>query len=197
MVKVVHDTSGSAGNRWSKPRLRTESWASVNRPSALHLDTAAALAPPLGPSPLPGTSGAALQHASSPTDLASNDTRLQDRRMRVGVKTLATVWRQAIADAELDASQCVVFLVKARKPSIAAEAGYFRPGRPDLPHSALRPMLFRWLDPSILDKYEDRHRVAVWAWAGRAPACALGPLLRHELQHAVHWQRWGPTIQRT
>lgn len=76
-------------------------------------------------------------------------------------------------------------------PKGLAEAGYFRPGSPDGPHDLLTPTILRRIPPDLLDRYAGRHRVALWAQIPRAPFALLGPLLRHELEHAAQWQRYG------
>jgi hypothetical protein len=43
----------------------------------------------------------------------------------------------------------------------------------------------------VLDRYENRHRVAIWSQIPRAPYALLDPLIRHELEHAAQWQRHG------
>jgi hypothetical protein len=111
--------------------------------------------------------------------------------MRVGKKALRRAWDRAREDAGLDRRDCVVFLVKARMPRGAAEAGYYRPGGPDAPHDQLIPSILRRVPPDILERYENRHRVAIWAAVPRAPFGLLEPLLRHELEHAAQWQRHG------
>jgi hypothetical protein len=87
--------------------------------------------------------------------------------------------------------ECVVFLVKETMPRGTSEAGYLFPGpTPDF-HVRLSPAILRWIPPDTLKAYEERHRVAVWYRQPRVPYSLLGPLLRHELQHAVQWKRFG------
>jgi len=76
-------------------------------------------------------------------------------------------------------------------PRGGAEAGYLRPGPPDVPHALTRPAVFRAVPPDILGRYENRHRVGIWSLVPKAPMALLGPLLRHELEHAAHWKRYG------
>jgi hypothetical protein len=76
-------------------------------------------------------------------------------------------------------------------PRGLAEAGYYRPGGPDVPHDWLTPSILRRVPPETLEQYENRHRVAIWSEIPRAPYALLGPLLRHELEHAAQWQRCG------
>jgi hypothetical protein len=111
--------------------------------------------------------------------------------MRVGRKLLQVAWDRARDDAGLERSECAIFLVKARMPLGRAEAGYYRPGGPDVPHDLLIPSILRHVSPRMLERYENRHRVAIWSHIPGAPYALLGPLLRHELEHAAQWQRHG------
>jgi hypothetical protein len=111
--------------------------------------------------------------------------------MRIGRKLLHAAWEHARDDAQLDYRDCVVFLVKAPMPHGKAEAGYYRPGGPDVPHDWLLPSVLRRVPPETLERYENRHRVAIWSEIPGAPYALLGPLLRHELEHAAQWQRHG------
>jgi hypothetical protein len=111
--------------------------------------------------------------------------------MRIGHKELRNAWDRARDDAGLDRRDCVVFLVKARMPHGRAEAGYYRPGGPDMPHDWLSPSVIRHVPPETLARYEHRHRVATWSEIPGAPYALLDPLLRHELEHAAQWQRHG------
>jgi len=104
---------------------------------------------------------------------------------------LAKVWASALEHAALPAEECVVILVKATMPRGTADAGYLFPGPPPDFHVRLSPAILRWIPPETLTAYEERHRVAVWSRQPRAPYSLLGPLLRHELQHAVQWKRFG------
>jgi len=111
--------------------------------------------------------------------------------MRVVRKNLRSAWDRAREDAGLDRRDCAVFLIKMRMPDGRAEASYYRPGRPDMPHEQLTPSILRDVPPEILERYENRHRVAIWAEIPGAPYALLDPLLRHELEHAAQWQRYG------
>jgi hypothetical protein len=111
--------------------------------------------------------------------------------MRIGRKALRHTWDRARDDAGLDRRDCVIFLVKARMPHGRAEAGYYRPGGPDVPHDWLLPSILRRVPPETLERYENRHRVAIWSQIPSAPYALLGPLLRHELEHAAQYQRHG------
>jgi hypothetical protein len=111
--------------------------------------------------------------------------------MRIARRLLRGAWDRAREDAGLDRRDCVVFLVKERMPAGRAEAGYYRPGGPDVPHEWLLPSILRRVPPGTLERYENRHRVAVWSEIPGAPYALLGPLLRHELEHAAQWKRYG------
>jgi hypothetical protein len=111
--------------------------------------------------------------------------------MRVGRKSLRRAWDIARQDAGLDRRDCVAFLIKARMPHGRAEASYYRPGPPDMPHEWLIPSILRLVPPVVLERYANRHRVAIWSEIPRAPSALLDPLIRHELEHAVQWQRHG------
>src|SRR3954447_27028139 len=104
---------------------------------------------------------------------------------------LRRAWDRARENAGLDARGCVVYLVKARMPQGAAEAGYYRPGGPDGPHDQLMQSVLRRVPPEMLEQYEYRHRVAIWSEIPGAPYALLDPLLRHELEHAAQYQRHG------
>lgn len=111
--------------------------------------------------------------------------------MRIGRTLLRVAWDSARDDAGLDRRDCAIILVKARMRSGAAEAAYYRPGRSDGPHDELVPSVLRSVPPDVLERYESRHRVAIWSDIPGAPYVLLDPLLRHELEHAAQYQRHG------
>jgi hypothetical protein len=53
------------------------------------------------------------------------------------------------------------------------------------------PTVFRAIPPEVLNRYEHWHRVAIWKLVPKAPMALVEPLLRHELEHAAQWQRYG------
>jgi hypothetical protein len=114
--------------------------------------------------------------------------------MRVGRRLLLRDLGRALVDSGIGPSNVVAFLLKARCPRWAAAAGYLPPGQPDRPHVALDPFIFRRIQPEIVFAHPDRHRIAVWASVPRLPFAFLGLLLRHELEHAAQYERFGKPL---
>jgi hypothetical protein len=117
--------------------------------------------------------------------------RCYDLLMRVSQEELRRAWDSARGDADLKQRACVVILVADRMPTDGSEATYYRPGGPDRPHDHLKELVLRRTHPDVLNRYEWRHRVVIWAEIPGAPPEILGPLLRHELEHARQWQQYG------
>jgi hypothetical protein len=111
--------------------------------------------------------------------------------MRVGRTDLRRAWDSALTDTVLAPRNCVVILLKSRAPRWAAAAGYLHPAGFDRPQGLLKPAIMRHVPSAVLDRYRDRHQLAMWALVPRLPVAFLELLLRHELQHADQWRRYG------
>jgi hypothetical protein len=95
----------------------------------------------------------------------------------------------ACADAEIRPSSVVVYVVSARRPPGTTPLAYLHPG------GVVRPQTVAVFKAVGGRADEDRltaHRLAVWAELPGIPAHALGPMLRHELEHARRFERSGP-----
>jgi hypothetical protein len=95
---------------------------------------------------------------------------------------------RACADAGLAAGGIVAWIVDATCPDGATPVAYLHPpGR--VRDDTVR--VFRAVGTARAAAYEGVHRLALWRELPRFPAAALGPMLRHELEHALRWQRSG------
>jgi hypothetical protein len=85
-------------------------------------------------------------------------------------------------------------LLKERSPLGASAAGYLPPGPLDRPHDALDLLILRRIPQDVLHANQSQHRIVVWATVPRLPFAMLAPLLRHELEHAAQFQRYGKPL---
>ena len=112
--------------------------------------------------------------------------------MTVDPFDLRTVLMRACRDAGVDADTCVVWIVDAARPDGSTPLAYLQPdGRVE--SDTVR--VFRAVGAERARVFEGAaHRLAVWRRLPGLPATALGPMLRHELAHAVRWERSGPAF---
>jgi len=102
---------------------------------------------------------------------------------------LRTVLMRACRDAAVDPGTCVVWVVDARRPEGSTPIAYLQPAgrvREDT------VQVFRAVGAERARAFEgSAHRFAVWRRLPGLPEAALGPMLRHELAHAVRWHESG------
>jgi hypothetical protein len=95
----------------------------------------------------------------------------------------------ACADAGLDPAAFIVWIVNGRCPSGATPVAYLHPAASVRDDTVL---VFRTVGEERAASYRGRaHRLALWNELPGFPEVALGPMLRHELEHARRWQRSG------
>ncbi len=96
---------------------------------------------------------------------------------------------RACADAGLDPTSFVVFVVDQPRPDGTTPMAYLQPAGVVLPDTV---SVFRMAGAERAGRYRLRsHRLAVWREMPGYPQHALGPMLRHELEHARRWERSG------
>jgi hypothetical protein len=110
--------------------------------------------------------------------------------VRVDPERLRDELLAAAADAAVDPATLVVWVVDAARPPGTTPLAYLQPaGFVEL--DTVR--VFRAVGAARALEHRLRaHRLAVWAELSGTPAWALGPMLRHELEHARRWERSGP-----
>jgi hypothetical protein len=102
---------------------------------------------------------------------------------------LRTVVRRACRDAAIDPDTVVVWIVDASRPPGSTPIAYLHPAGKVRDDTVL---VFRSIGAERARASEGlAHRVAVWRQLPDLPATALGPMLRHELAHAVRWEQSG------
>ena len=95
----------------------------------------------------------------------------------------------ASADAGLDPSSLVVYLVDAVRPSGTTPLAYLHPEGVVTPGTVA---VFRAVAERAAEDRLTAHRLALWGELPGIPEAALAPMLRHELEHACRWERSGP-----
>jgi hypothetical protein len=85
-----------------------------------------------------------------------------------------------------------VFVVDAVRPPGTTPLAYLQPA------ASLRDdtvLVFRVVGPARVDPFRLRaHRLGIWRALPEVPDAALGPMLRHELEHARRFERSGPSF---
>ena len=115
-----------------------------------------------------------LRHTSAVLDLA----RLRDEL------------HAACADAAIDPSALVVWVVDAVRPNGTTPLAYLQPAGEVRDDTVA---VFRAVGAARAREFEGAaHRLALWGSLPGIPEAALGPMLRHELEHAARWERSGP-----
>jgi hypothetical protein len=98
----------------------------------------------------------------------------------------------ACGDAGVDPRSVVVYVVPGRRPEGTTPLAYLNPAgvvRPDT------VAVFRAVGAERAGLDAGRaHRLAVWRELPGFPAAALGPMLRHELEHARRFELSGPAF---
>jgi hypothetical protein len=99
-------------------------------------------------------------------------------------------FERACADVGVAPGSVVVFVVPSRQPRGTTPLAYLHPAgvvRADT------VAVFRAVGAARAARYAgNAHRLAVWRELPEFPAAALGPMLRHELEHARRFERSGP-----
>ena len=102
---------------------------------------------------------------------------------------LRTVLLRVCRDAAIEPEACVVWIVDATRPEGATPIAYLQPAGRVRPGTV---RVFRAVGAERARAYEGTaHRFAVWRDLPGLPESALGPMLRHELAHAVRWEHSG------
>ena len=98
----------------------------------------------------------------------------------------------ACGDAGIDARSVVVFVVSSRQPGGTTPLAYLSPVAEVRPETVA---VFRAVGAGQAARHAGRaHRLAVWAELPVFPAAALGPMLRHEVEHARRFELSGPAF---
>jgi hypothetical protein len=95
----------------------------------------------------------------------------------------------ACGDARILPASVVVYVARERWPAATTPLAYLHPGGVVWPHTVA---VFKAVsDRAEADRFT-AHRLAVWGELPGIPSAALGPMLRHELEHARRFERSGP-----
>lgn len=109
--------------------------------------------------------------------------------MTVDPDRLRTELERACADAGLDPRAWIVWIVDAVRPAGTTPIAYLQPAGEVRPSTVL---VFRAVGSERVRPYHlTTHRLAIWRELPGLPDAALGPMLRHELEHARRWERSG------
>jgi hypothetical protein len=105
---------------------------------------------------------------------------------------LRTVLMRACRDAAIEPATCVVWIVDAQRPDGSTPIAYLQPARRVRDDTV---QVFRAVGAERAEAFEgSAHRLAVWGHLPGLPESALGPMLRHELAHAVRWEQSGASF---
>jgi hypothetical protein len=96
----------------------------------------------------------------------------------------------ACTDADVDPACVVAFVLGSRRPEGTTPLAYLNPAGSVQPDTVA---VFRAVGAKRAEQYAGHaHRLAVWGELPGFPEHALGPMLRHELEHARRFERSGP-----
>jgi hypothetical protein len=105
---------------------------------------------------------------------------------------LRTELEAACADAGILPGSVVAYLVSAVRPEGTTPLAYLHPEGRVWPDTVA---VFRAVGAQRAGLHEgSAHRLALWGEQPGIPDCALGPMLRHELEHARRWERSGTSF---
>jgi hypothetical protein len=108
------------------------------------------------------------------------------------VSRLRVELEDASADADVDPASVVVFVVPTRQPTGTTPLAYLNPSGTVRPDTVA---VFRSVGAARAALHAGTaHRLAVWRELPGFPAAALGPMLRHELEHARRFEESGPAF---
>ncbi len=109
--------------------------------------------------------------------------------MTVDPDRLRIELERACADAGLDPRAWIVWIVDAVRLAGTTPIAYLQPAGVVRPDTVL---VFRAVGSERVNPYHlTAHRLAIWRELPGLPDAALGPMLRHELEHARRWERSG------
>jgi hypothetical protein len=94
----------------------------------------------------------------------------------------------ALADAGVAENTTTLFLVAGRPRADEAEVVYIPPPHP----SRINYPLLERVGWQLLHQYNGLHRFAAYQEADEAPLVAIATALRHEAQHAIQFNLYGP-----
>jgi hypothetical protein len=95
----------------------------------------------------------------------------------------------ACADAGIAPASIVAYVVGAQRPAGTTPLAYLHPAGIVWPETVA---VFRAVGGDRVARHQyAAHRLAIWGELPGIPDCALGPMLRHELEHARRWERSG------
>src|SRR5690242_10081936 len=93
----------------------------------------------------------------------------------------------ACEDAAIDPAALVVWVIAVARPPGTTPLAYLQPAG-EVRAETVR--VFRAVGTQRADTHrESAHRLALWGALPGLPDAALGPMLRHELEHARRWER--------
>jgi hypothetical protein len=99
---------------------------------------------------------------------------------------------EACADAGVDARSVVIWVVRVMQPEGTTPLAYLNPSGEVRPDTVA---VFRAVGATRAARWAgSAHRLAVWQELPEFPAAALGPMLRHELEHARRFELSGPAF---
>jgi hypothetical protein len=110
-------------------------------------------------------------------------------RAMIDTKELDAEWTAALIDAGIDREQTRLYVFDDAKGTDTSGAVWFRPGN-DLVVDHHFPNK-DYLADANKDEHRVLHRIAVWRGV-ELPI--LGARMRHELEHALQWDRYGYPI---
>ncbi len=105
---------------------------------------------------------------------------------------LRTELEAACANAGVAPGSVVAYLVSAVRPEGTTPLAYLHPQGRVWPDTVA---VFRAVGAQRVGLHEgSAHRLALWGEQPGIPDCALGPMLRHELEHARRWELSGTSF---
>ena len=109
--------------------------------------------------------------------------------MIVDLLELQDVLSAACEDAGIEPGGVVVWVVDTARPPGSTPIAYLHPGG-DVRDDTVQ--VFRAVGRARVRRFAgSAHRIALWRELPELPRAALGPMLRHELAHAVRWELSG------
>jgi hypothetical protein len=108
------------------------------------------------------------------------------------VNRLRTELAAACADAGIVPGSVVAYVVSAARPEGTTPLAYLHPEGRVWPDTVA---VFRAVGAQRIELDGGAaHRLALWGEQPGIPDCALGPMLRHELEHARRWELSGTSF---
>src|SRR4051812_16424197 len=111
--------------------------------------------------------------------------------MKVDLGWIEQEFRDLLANAAVGEDRMQLIVVEERQPDGTAECAYCSPSMgPPLP-----PRTNAVITRIHPDRLAQRHHiVGVWEVLPEADEVLLSALLRHEVEHARQWERYGPQL---